>query len=114
MTVVLELKDFESFIDMERPPFNWEGAMEALVEGAVDYDEMEALADTCCDLAEAGLRLESLTSGTDYPQPWSGILPHTFRLLIEAQQSGEIYAELHTWFAGMGKAADKWLASQTT
>jgi hypothetical protein len=50
-TTVKKLNEFESFRDMASPPKDWESAMRALAAGAVDYDDIELLLDSCARLA---------------------------------------------------------------
>jgi hypothetical protein len=40
---LFELTDFESFKDMVNPPQSWKEAMAAVIAGAVDHDEIEAV-----------------------------------------------------------------------
>ena len=94
---------FESLNDLKNPPRNWEGAMEAVIAGAVDHDEIEPLCLACCDIADDAI---GTSFGPSEPN-WFDVLPP---MLDQLEKAHRDESEPSEWCArqlrAMGKIAD--------
>ncbi len=104
---------FESLNDLKNPPANWEGAMEAVIAGAVDHDEIEPLCLLCCAIADDAVEHENSKQPDEIPS-WSDWIE---RMLDQLEKSHIEGKELPGWceesFQRLGKLADYWIAEQS-
>ena len=110
---------FESLNDLKNPPTNWEGAMEAVIAGAVDHDEIEPLCSLCCAIADDAMKHRKpapLQSGymTFDPPLWSEFLDSMLDELRKAsrRKSNKMQAWATDSFLKVGKVADYWIAKK--
>lgn len=52
MRIEQATKRIESLADLQPKPETWEAAMQALIAGAIDYDDIEPLLRGCCESAD--------------------------------------------------------------
>ncbi len=103
MTFIEALQEFESLRDINPTPTCWQEAMQAVVAGAVDFDDIEPLCEACAevgDIAIDDLKKQSCETGMDITPRWTGVLNAMLPAL------GTDNTDLLENFVRMGAAAD--------
>ena len=95
-------------------PETWQGKMEALVAGVVDYDDWEEVAMQCAEICDAGViahHAQALKDGrTVDTHLWSAVMPQLLDDLLsmstQAMRSRKQWKALCDELVNCGKAAD--------
>jgi hypothetical protein len=99
---VKELADFSSFCEMNNPPTNWESAMSALAQGAVDYCDIQELLGTCATLAD---KVRDPNGATDITPSW-GYITAFYWTTYFSEGEAVFFSEEAEDLIRMGRVAD--------
>jgi hypothetical protein len=104
-----QTEDIEDADDFEMPK-TWKGKMEALVAGAIDYDDQHELAMECAELADkTGFEPSSLERIP--PRRWFDAVPVVLDRLLESErgttpEAQKLFEETAAEFVHCGELAD--------